>query len=156
MGCTFNNSVVHGGINKSNDETGYFCLHQSCLPCPPSCRCEFVGSSGCCSSGKGVWDVCDCAQEGQLEVSLISLFSSVFYCVAFFSVYLPAVPIFSSSLHLCLCSFCFFVFLCLFFFVFLPTSGFSGLFVWLRGETFTVWHGFRMHSKEWVIIIYGV
>ena len=32
MGCTFNNSAVHGKINKSSDESHYSCLHPSFLP----------------------------------------------------------------------------------------------------------------------------
>lgn len=49
----------------------------SASPCPPSCRREPVGSSGRCSSGQGVRDVCDGAQEGQLEVRFVSVFPSV-------------------------------------------------------------------------------
>lgn len=108
MGCTFNNSVLHGEMNKSSHESHYFCLHPFSFPCPPSCRREFVGSSGCCSAGSGVWDVCDCAQEGQLEVSFVFFFPSDFsLCVV------PRWP--HSSLHLFISLYVLFV--CVFFFV---------------------------------------
>lgn len=134
----FKNKAVHGEMNK--------------LFLFPSLRCEFVGSSGGCSSGQGVRDVCDCAQEGQLEVSSLSVFLS------FLSLWLFSSLLSPFSFHLCISKFFFFLFLCcpLSVSLFLLCNIFSDLFVCLRGEAFAVWHWLRMRSKEWIIIIYSV
>lgn len=108
MGCTFNNSVVHGEMNKSCSETHYFCLHPSCGRRPPSCRCEFVGSSGGCSSGQGVRDVCDSAQEGQLEVSFVC---KPFFAEALSPLSPPVVTIFLFIFCVFLSFFCYFAFI---------------------------------------------
>lgn len=120
----------------------------ACILCP-SCRREFVGSSGCCSSGEAVWDVCDCTQEGQLEVSfvfaLLQFFSFAFYGFSSFMLF-SIVPI-----QLCICFFGgFFVVISVFF----PGSSFTDLFVLLQGDAFPVWQGFRTHTRWWIIVIY--
>ena len=120
MSWIFSYSVVHGK-NIKTSETHYFCLN-------PLCRCELVGSSRCCPSGSGVWDVCDCAQEGQLEVNLDSSFLKMSH--PWFLYFLLSTVFFISSPHLCtsFCLFCFSVCLCQYSSVFFIGSAFSHLF----------------------------
>jgi len=127
MGCTFNNLVVHSENNTSSDESHYVCLHPSCFPCPPSCRCESVGSSGGRSSGQGVRDVCDCAQEGQPEVCFVSLSPLCDFHVA---LWFPA-----AAMELFISASPSMIFVFLLFFSSYTSP--SGLFVRCHGEAFT-------------------
>lgn len=148
-----NNSVVHGEINKSSDESHYSCFHPSCL------SLSSLLQAWACWFQRVLFLRAECMRcmwrcTGRTAWGKICLFLSLrcfSLCLFFLLCVVPRCPCFSPRLPPR--SPRFFVFLC-------PHFLFQRLLrpvcvcVWLRGEAFSVWHRLRMHSEDWVISFY--